>query len=245
MTKRLLILLVCLHAAAQERPAFEVASIKPVKYEGGPLRVRVRIEADGIDFVNVTVQNCILRAFGLKSYQVVGPDWIRTQRFTIVAKAGGPAPQEKILLMLQRLLAERFQFAQHRETREMPAYALVVAKGGPKLKASASASDAVTEVGGGDGPGVNFQNAGMGELISLLTQESGRPVIDATGLTGKYDFRLVSAPENSRRQQPATEPGDEPSIFIAVQEQLGLKLEPRKIQMEMLVIDRVERPTEN
>ena len=241
MTKRLLILLVCLHAAAQERPAFEVASIKPVKYEGGPLRVRARIDADGIDFVNVTVQNCILRAFGVKAYQIVGPDWIRTQRFTIAAKAGGPAPQEKILLMLQRLLAERFQFVQHRETREMPAYALVVAKGGPKLKVSAS--DAVTEVGGGDGPGINFQNAGMGELISVLTQESGRPVIDATGLTGKYDFRLVA--ENSRRPQPATEPGDEPSIFIAVQEQLGLKLEPRKIRMEMLVIDRVERPTEN
>jgi uncharacterized protein (TIGR03435 family) len=234
---------VCLAASAvcQTKPSFEVASIKPAKYVGGPLRVRGKIEPDGIDFMNVTVQNCILRAYGVKPYQVIAPDWIRKERYLIVAKAGGPAPQEKVLLMLQTLLADRFKLVLHRESREMQVYALVVAKGGPRLKASAS--DGVTEVGGGDGPGINFQNAGIGELISVLTEESGRPVFDETGLTGKYDFRLVAS--DGRRPQPSAEPGDAPSLFTAVQEQLGLKLEPRKAPIEILVVDRVERPTEN
>ena len=235
--------LVCLVAAAQTRQVFEVASVRASDYKGGPLRVTERVDADGINFTNATPRMCIQRAFGLKAYQLAGPDSMERDRFMISAKAGGPASREKLMEMLQTLLVERFKLAFHRETRELPVYALVVGKNGPKLKEAAD--DEATEIDGGDGDDLVFHGVPMGMLTGVLANSLDRPVFDETGLKGKYNFSLAWA---ERRRKGATGEAvspDAPSIFTALQERLGLKLESRKAPVEMFVVDRLERPSEN
>jgi uncharacterized protein (TIGR03435 family) len=241
---------VCLPvAAAAQQPAFEVASIKPSNYQGGPLRVTARIGADGIDFSNVTPRLCIQRAYGVKPYQVKGPEWINTERYMILAKAAGAVPEDKILLMLQTLLAERFKLALHREEKEMQIYALVVSRNGPKLKEATD--EGATQISP-DGRETVFERVSMGMLAGTVAGSVDRPVIDATGLKGLYNFRLSWA--NDVRPRPnapaagspdATDPDDAPSIFTALQERLGLKLEPGKAPVDVLVIDHIEKPSRN
>jgi uncharacterized protein (TIGR03435 family) len=235
-------LCVCLCAAAQTPPSFDVASVKPA-IVSGPLRVNARVNPDGINFINVTVRQCIQRAFGLKTYQFVGPDWLNSERYTIVAKAGGQEPEERILRMVQTLLAERFRLAYHRETREIPVYALIAGKNGVKLKEAPE--DAVSQIDGGPGDTISFDAVPLGMLASVIGNDLDRPVFDETGLKGKYTFTLDWS-ERKRKGVPsaAPEPSDAPSIFTAVQERLGLKLEPRRAPVEMFVVDRVERPVE-
>ena len=226
--KWLAVFVACVPALAQA-PAFEVASVKPSDYKGGPLRVTGRVDPDGINLSNVTLAACIRRAYAVAPYQVSGPDWIGTERWMIVAKAAGPTVESKVLEMLQTLLAERFKLKLHREMREMPVLGLVVAKGGPKMKESAG--EGATEIGGGDGDEMKFERASMGQLAGVLRQRVGRPVFDETGLKGLYDFTLAV--------------GDGESIFTAVTEQLGLRLEGHKGQVEVLVVDRAERASGN
>jgi uncharacterized protein (TIGR03435 family) len=249
MERNLIGCLVCLSVlAGAQQPAFEVASIKPSNYQGGPLRVTSRVDADGINFSNVTPRLCIQRAYGVKTYQLTGPEWIDTERYMIVAKAADAVPQEKILLMLQALLAERFKLAIHREQKEMAVYALVVAKNGPKLK---EAKDEGASQVGGDGDEIVFERASMGLLIGVLGRSLDRPVIDDTRLKGLYNFRLGWADDSRPRPNTAAAGAPEaidsaaPSIFTALQERLGLKLESRKAPVDVLVIDHVERPSEN
>jgi uncharacterized protein (TIGR03435 family) len=251
MKKNLCWSYVCLSIAAiAQQPAFEVASIKPSNYQGGPLRVTARVDADGINFSNVTARLCVQRAYGVKPYQVTGPDWINTERYMIVAKAAGPVSQDVILLMLQTLLADRFKIAIHREPKEMPVYALVVSKNGPKLEAAKD--EGATQVGAGDGDEVVFERASMTTLAGTVGRSMDRPVIDATGLKGLYNFKLRWA-DDSRPKQNATagalpvesDAADAPSIFTALQERLGLKLESRKAPVEVLVIDHIEQPSKN
>jgi uncharacterized protein (TIGR03435 family) len=219
--------------------AFEVATIKPTHYEGGPLRVTGAVERDGINFQNQTLRGMITRAYGVKPYQVTGPAWINTERYTVIAKAAGPAKEEQILLMVQALLAERFKLVFHRESKEMPVYALVVGKNGPKMKENKS--EGATEIGGGVGEGINFERAGMGQLAGALRQVVDLPVIDETGLKGLYDFKLTF-----KREATAADPSDAPSIFTALQEQLGLKLESKRAPVDIIVVDKAEKtPIEN
>jgi uncharacterized protein (TIGR03435 family) len=248
--KHQIALYVCLtFAASAQQPAFEVASIRPSNYQGGPLRVTARLDPDGIDFSNVTPRLCIQRAYGVKPYQLIGPEWIDSERYMIVAKATGALPQDKILLMLQALLADRFKLAFHREMKEMPIYALVVSKNGAKLKEAKD--EGATQISG-DGDEIVFERASMQQLAGTLARSVDRPVIDATGLKGLYNFRLAWADDN--RPNPsapsagvvgASGPADAPSIFTALQERLGLKLESRKAPVEVLVIDHIEKPSAN
>jgi uncharacterized protein (TIGR03435 family) len=243
-------LYVCLSfAASAQQPAFEVASIRLSSYQGGPLRVTARVDADGIDFSNVTPRLCIQRAYGVKPYQLTGPDWINSERYMIVAKSAGAVPQDKILVMLQTLLTERFKLAIHREAKEMPVYALVVSKSGSKLK---EATDGGATQIGGDGDEIVFERASMQTLAGTLARSVNRPVIDATGLKGLYNFRLAWADDNSPNPNGpvagasgASDPADAPSVFTALQERLGLKLESRKAPVDALVIDHIERPSAN
>jgi uncharacterized protein (TIGR03435 family) len=243
-------LYVCLSfAVLGQQPAFEVASIRPSNYHGGPLRVTARVDPDGIDFSNVTPRLCIQRAYGMKPYQVIGPEWINAERYMIVAKAAGTVPPDKILLMLQTLLSERFKLAVHREAREMPIYALVVSKGGSKLKEARD--EGATQIGG-DGDEIVFERASMQALAGTLARSVDRPVIDATELTGLYNFRLAWTDENRAKPNAgeiatsgASDPADAPSIFTALQERLGLKLESRKAPVDVLVIDHIEKPSAN
>jgi uncharacterized protein (TIGR03435 family) len=224
-------------AAAAQAPAFDVASVKPSNYQGGPLRVTAGVKADGIDFSNVTPRLCIQRAYGVKMYQLTGPEWINTERYMIVAKAARAAPESQILLMLQRLLADGFKLTLHHESREMPAYTLVVGRSGPKMKEATD--EGATEIGP-DGEGSAFRRVSMELLAGTIARSLECPVIDATGLKGLYNFRLAWA--NGRGG--ANDDSDAPSIFSAVQD-LGLKLEARKTSVDVLVIDHIEKPSAN
>jgi uncharacterized protein (TIGR03435 family) len=233
-------LYVCLPVTAQQ-PAFEVASINPSDYQGGPLRITARITADGIDFSNVTPKLCIQRAYRLKPYQVIGPEWMDAERYMIVAKAAGAVPEDKLRLMLQVLLAERFKLAAHHETKEMPVYALVVSKSGPKLKEATD--EGATQIAPA-GRETAFERVSMPTLAGVVARSVDLPVFDETGLKGLYNFRL--AWENDSRPKPdSTDLNDAPSIFTALQEQLGLKLEPRKAPIDVLVVDYLEKPSGN
>jgi uncharacterized protein (TIGR03435 family) len=142
--------------------------------------------------------------------------------------------------MMQSVFAERFGMKTHMETREMPAYALVLAKSGSKLKEPSDTTTGASQFGGSTGE-VKWANSPLTDLKFLLAQETGRPVVDKTGLTGKYDFVLQYTPAG----HAATDESGKPSIFTALEEQLGLKLVPMKQPIEVLVVDSIEKPTEN
>ncbi len=246
------------------KPRFEVATVKPNKSgeSGASLGPRPGGRLHG---TNQTARNLIRGAFNLQPYQMIGgPDWMDSDRFDIVAKAADAdldakgmlvAPQE-YMLRLQSLLEDRFQMATHWETRELPVYSLVVANAGtlgPKLKAHTGDCDRARNAGppSPESPAVNCglrvnMSATSGKMtgvgISLeafarnLSSGTGRYVVDKTSLTGSFDLDLEFTPD----QSPET---SGPSLFTAMQEQLGLKLEAQRAPVEVLVIDRLERPT--
>lgn len=234
-------------ALAYSQPAFEVASIKASNPVPGPndrsaFSSHGRFTASGM-----TVEGLIRSQYGIEGYQISGgPRWINYDRYDIVAKSEGDSSNDQVRLMVNALLADRFKLTFHREIQQLPVYALVVDKGGPKMKPSAadvSYSWRIPHKGQW-----SVSRVSMGRLASSLSREAGRTVVDLTGLAGNYDFKLEWDPEQ------ASPPGADgansadsvgPSIFAALQQQLGLRLESRKHPVEMLVIDRVEKPTEN
>ena len=234
-------------------PEFEVASIKfidPSDPGGGRLEL-----LPGGTFVatNLPLRTIVLRAYDVRDYQLSGaPDWLVKDRYAIQAKAPqGLVTDAQIWLMVRRLLEDRFQLKIHRETKELPAYVLVVGKSGPKIQAS---KDSLVPAGLGVGRGsITARSVPIANVATALSRLLGRPVVDETQLSGNYDFKLhydqssVGLPfSGPRRESDSTpQPEAEPSIFTAVQEQLGLKLESAKRPVEVLVIDRVEKPTAN
>ena len=217
---------------------FEVATVKPAS----PDATSSGTDSDpGL----LRIQNQPLRALMRVAYDVNevqvtgGPKWVESARFDIEGRANGPAGDPQLKLMLQSLLAERFQLKFHRETRTVNGYALVAAKGGVKMEAAEGAgSSSQGRRGLIEGKGYRMKQ--FAERLSRLLQA---PVEDATGTTGGYNFTLKWAAETLSANPPAD--ADGPTIFTALQEQLGLRLESRKVSMEMLVIDTVEKPTEN
>jgi uncharacterized protein (TIGR03435 family) len=254
-------------------PDFDVVSVK--LNESGAMMFSERFMPDGIRASNAPVIMLIREAYGLRNSnndQIQGvPGWAKSDRYDIEAKVNGAnvaefakLSREQHDLMLQTLLADRFKLIMHRETRELPVYALIIAKNGPKLK-EAKAGDTypkgIKGLDGYSGPGavimekgeIEAQDIPMTELVSMLTQETGRTVLDKTGLAGKYDISLKWTPDEESAQMPnATEsqqgnPSDVSgtSIFTALQEQLGLKLESQKGPVEGLVMDHLEKPSPN
>jgi len=241
-------------------PSFEAASVKPSPPAGagrGPGRV-VRGGPGSTDpglatFTNIDLFSLMTMAYDVKPYQISGPDWLRTARFDITAKIPPGASMPQYRLMLQDLLAQRFKLALHREKKELSEYELAVGKNGPKFKQSAedpAAVDdglqpprAISPPPGYNGPlSVQFSRFSMERLADLVSSSLGQPVTDATGLTGIYDIKL----RYTLNSLPADAPNNEPSIFDALQEQLGLKLAPKKGPVDILVIDSVKKvPTEN
>jgi uncharacterized protein (TIGR03435 family) len=223
-------------------PSFEVASIKlhqgPVtQVSAVPSGPRIRITAYGL-------VGLIMDAYDVKFDEISGgPSWMNSDRFDIEAVAGGEATPAKaqLKLMLQSLLAERFKLKVHRETRVMPVYALVVGKGGPKLKESAPDAERMLTQSGTRGARLTVVKGDMDQLAIQLSSSPGvdRPVINKTGLAGSYDYKLSWAFETTASDS------DGVSIFTALQEQLGLKLEPQKAPIETLVVDHAERPSAN
>jgi uncharacterized protein (TIGR03435 family) len=241
MKRTLVLCLISVSAAAQPRPKFDVASVKPGATTR-PIRVTGRVDPDGINFTNMTLRLLIQRAFEVKAYQIAAPDWANNERFVIVAKAAGPTPQSQLMEMLQTLLADRFHLAFHRENKDVPGYALVLSKSGMKLKEDPhDDSPKASNVDGDDNGGLVFNHVTVGILAGVLTGSLNQPVLDETGLKGSYTFHLAWSEE----KRPDADPLAAPSVFTAVQETLGLKLEPRRVPLDMFIVDHVERPTGN
>jgi uncharacterized protein (TIGR03435 family) len=270
MRARALICAACVAAglgvAHGQEPSFEVASVK-VNTSGGPVwRIAAPTGTGRFEVTNAPVRMLILNAYGIPGFQLAGgPSWIDTIRVDVIARAATTATRDEISRMVRGLLAERFNLAVHREQREMPVHTLVVARDdrrlGPKLQASTTDCAAATasrtarpQLPSGQllcttsmsPASINAGGMTMARLAQTLSGIVGRVVTDETTLTGAYDLQLTFAPEQARPPGalPPTDP-DAPSIFAALQEQLGLKLNTRRGMVEVLVIDRVEPPTEN
>jgi len=251
------------------RPAFDVASIKP-NHSGTNL---LRLVADDGRFIadNTTLKFLLAYAYHVNDSQISGASgWIESEHYDIEAKRddsaadAGRKPSRyeqgvQLTLMVQSLLADRFKLTLHRETRDLPIYALVVAKNGPKLRESPMQPDdeappnPTAVMVGPNGAQVrhSFRMNGSGNLTvsaqdldkfaELLAHQLRRPVVNRTGLKGNYDFTLQWTPDEAAPPPEASGP----SIFTALQEQLGLKLESQKGPVDTVVIDHVEKPSEN
>jgi uncharacterized protein (TIGR03435 family) len=274
-----------LAASAQtpQAPSFEVASVKPAAPNGmdaamavlkGPAEEQMRFrggpgsnDPGRIDYVGVTLKMLLKRAYDVAADQIVGPDWLETERYDIVAKLPSGVGREQLPLMLQELLAERFQIGLHRETKTLAVYSLTVAKNGPKLqppeklpeykddeerkaamrKSTSAALEArMAAMRRGEhvpGRSIHMASTTMAKLTAWLSSNLDRPVKDKTQLDGLYSFSLTWEPDGARPR------GDEPlgpSLVAAVEEQLGLKLQRENAQVELLVIDKAQKvPTSN
>jgi uncharacterized protein (TIGR03435 family) len=256
---------------------FEVATIKQVKSSIDSFgRMGVTNTPDGFRATSASMKVLIQQAYGVESYQVSGaPDWLNSDVYDVDAKMDATvadalqklSPNDRTVArqrMLQNLLADRLKLTIRRESKELQIYALVIAKNGPNLKEEKPGDSAPnnstgdipvgtgTVSGGGRGGPLIGRGVPVPNLARLLTAIVRRPVIDQTGLTGKYNFTLQWTPDDSQfptssgiQESTAPDPNGRPNLFTAIQEQLGLKLESQKGQVEMIVIDHVERPSGN
>jgi uncharacterized protein (TIGR03435 family) len=237
--------------------SFDVASVK-VHPQSGDGMIRVRMsggpgtpDPGRLNYENVSLKAVLGKAFDVKSYQLTVPDWTDSERFDITAKIPQGTTKEQFGVVLQNLLVDRFKLAYHRDKKELPAYVLVVGKNGSKLKVSAGPAAGGTSMRMQPGKAtMNAAGVSMTQLVDMLANQVERPIVDGTELTGRYDFTLEFAPE--MQNMPGFVPGPvvegeaAPSLFTAVQEQLGLKLEPKKAALDLIVVDRLEKtPTEN
>jgi uncharacterized protein (TIGR03435 family) len=217
--------------------AFEVATIKPTN--GKPNRSTFPSLRNGrFTAENVTLKTLLSVAFGLSGLRINGPEWIDADRFDLAAKAPQGVPDSELKPMLQALLRERFQVTVHREQKEMPTFDLMPAKGGIKLLPFDPAHPPATprNIGGSLWIGA----ATMPQIADGLAMIVGRPVVDRTGIDGRYSFTVHYAPPSRTLNDPA-ETAIMPDIFTAVPEQMGLKLESKKQEIEILVIDSATR----
>jgi uncharacterized protein (TIGR03435 family) len=239
--------------AADAKAVFEVATIKPSNPAAqGKL---MTIKGRQVLTINTALSDLISFAYGLHLRQVIGgPSWMESDKYDITGQPEGQGMpnQQQMRAMIRALLEDRFRLTTHRETRELPAYALVVTPGGPKMTKNDSNPNGL--------PGLLFRglgvlpatNATMGDFAGVMQLAVlDRPVIDKTGLQGRYDFTLTWTPDETQfagfgvRIPPSTDPNAPPVLFTAVQEQLGLKFDSVRAPVEVLVIDRVEKPSEN
>jgi uncharacterized protein (TIGR03435 family) len=254
-------------------PAFDVVSVKLNKSDNR--MVRIMAKPDGYSSSNVSLKMLVQSAYGIREDLISGaPSWADSARFDIDAKVAGPdvdalqklSPEQRRLL-LQPLLADRFKLKIHTETKQLPVYEIVLAKGGSKLKEATAGDTYANGIKGPDGVGrggmmrfgpgqLTAQAVPMTSLTNMLSQQLHRTVLDKTGLTGKYDLELTWTPDQGAdpmfkgpdglpQRADAAPDSSGPSIFTALQEQLGLKLLSSKGSVETIVIDHVEMPSEN
>jgi uncharacterized protein (TIGR03435 family) len=239
--------------AADANLNFEVATIKP-SVPGAPGQ-SILVGRGGSNLfttTNTTLNDLLIFAYGVHPKQITGgPGWLESDKFDITAKPEQPGVPDATQLrtMVQKLLVERFGLTFHREKKELSAYTITVGKNGPKL--SKNETGGILPGFGGRGPGaIGVRNSTMGEFAGFLQARIlDRPVVDDTGLSGKFDFTLEWRPDPTQAgpnapQLPA-EVASRSDIFTAFQEQIGLKLEATKAPVEVLVIDKVQKPSEN
>jgi uncharacterized protein (TIGR03435 family) len=227
-------------------PQFEVASIRPSVAAGW--QYTTKPSPAGWIATKVPLTYVIHWAFNINDYQLVGaPAWA-SDRYDIAAKPGAKTEVEW-RLMLRNLLEDRFKLKAHSEKREKTEYALTIAKGGSKLQEPKEVSCPAESAPSGppcgrlswSRTGLAGRSAPMRMLVFVLSQSLGGTVVDETGLKGPFDMALRWAPDSDGARQPL----DAPSLFVALQEQMGLKLQSRKGPIEVIVVDRLERPSEN
>ena len=199
---------------------------------------------------NSTVKQLLLEAFRVPETLVRGgPSWIETERFDVDARPGAPVDSATSVQMLQALLAERFRLKTHRETTDVEGYGLIVSPGGAKLVLNTDVECKPPCGGTISSPTgrLTSRKVPLSRFAVRLAEVVSRPVVDMTGLVGDFNMTLEWAPEPSQFQGAAKEtPNDQrPSLFTALEEQLGLRLVPQRIRQEVLVIDAIERPTPN
>jgi uncharacterized protein (TIGR03435 family) len=235
------VLAVSIPIIAFAQAQFEVASIKPVAAPAdGNIISGINTSTPGLMRAqNVTLRRCIRGAYDIPATRVLlapnGPKWFDQDLFNIEARADGPATDPEMMKMLQSLLAERFKLEFHRETRSLSGYQLVVGKKGILAKASEPETKASTNAKRGV---IDAKACSMDRLAQRLSESLQVPVANTTGIAGGFDFKLEWSPDEAQRDGG-------PSIFTAIQEQLGLKLESRKFPAEVLIVDRAEKPTKN
>jgi len=243
------------HTPPAAKPlTFDVVSVKPNRTGAGAMLDRT--PPDGYSVDNYAVLAIIGDAFGIRYDLISGPGWINSEHYDVTAKVAGddlPAYQalskEQRNQMLQAVLADRFHLIAHTVEKEMPGYTLTIAKNGPKLAEAGPDSR-----GSVAGPGrIRADAMTISKLCDLLSRINQQTVLDQTGLTGTYTFRLrwadLDAPSRSAASaaspDAASEPSGLPALPTALEEQLGLKLTPTKVPTTTLVIDSIERPSEN
>lgn len=235
MTIRLtstVLVIAAISAQGQPTPAFEVASVKVAPPRTGTAAFTA-VDSDPamVRYSNMTLLNLIAIAYHRDSRLIMaGPAWLDSDAYDVVAKLPPDTAKDQVPAMLQTLLTERFRLTVHRETKEQRAYTLVVGKNGPKLKAGRQEGNSQNQMLPG---GIMGHAMAMGTLASILARFVGYQVVDKTGLQGEFDINLKFTPENSKELGP--------DLFAAIQEQLGLKLEPGKAPVSMLIVDHAER----
>jgi uncharacterized protein (TIGR03435 family) len=236
---------VCVAQPAASPPAFEVASLKAAI--PGPQGVWTNGSPDRIRMLNMSLKELISFAYDVKGYQLPATGWVESEKYDVIAKVSpeiAALPWEKKFalerVMTQALLAERFKLAVHREKKDLPVYGLAPVKSGSKIHQ--------TGPNPGDNVNVDFRRGHisaksmpMSQLVEILADQLDRPVLDLTGITGVFDISLDWAPENADPNAIETKP----PLPLALEDQLGLKLETRKGAVEVLVIDHAERAAAN
>jgi uncharacterized protein (TIGR03435 family) len=235
---------VAVYGQSVAAPQFEVASVKPSNAEPGSAS-GIYTGHGRLDAHNVTLKRCIMGAYGVGPHEVSGgPTWLDTDRFDILAKADRPVNDDAVLMvMLQGLLAERFQLAVQRETRIIPAYVLGVGKNGPRLEKAEGGEGSTNSTSNNRRMSIDARHTDLDSFARILARQMNMPVVNQTGLPGMFNFKLHWSPDDARLA-PAGDT-DEPSIFTAIQEQLGLRLRSATAPVTILIIAHAERPTQN
>jgi len=229
----------CLGQTAPAGPQFAAATVKPSNtvdnsssYNTNNGRVTVR---------NMTLKQLIGAAYSVKDFQISGgPGWMEADRFSIDAVAEAKSTQKELAGMMQSLLGARFQLAIRRESRPFSGYAMVVAKGGMKIQPVEGEGSSMNTNNGK----LRTKHASMDRLADWVARQVGRPVVNETGVEGGFDFTLEWVPERGPRTDSSEAPSG-PSLFTALTEQVGVRLESKKVPIEVLVIERAEKPAEN
>jgi len=244
------VFLLAIATAAWGQPSFDAASIRasaPDKSNEAGGR-GIRFAPGSVTIRDMPPSDILIAAYGLQLGQLSAPDWAGKERYDIIARAAGASGEPELRQMLQQLLAERFHVVLHREQKEMPVFVLSTGKKSSKLRESHDEGPGVMRGKGGE---MIFEHYSMAELAVFLMKvpASRRPVLDKTGLTGRYDFSieiLDSNPDSLIEAKHGAERAfNDPGFPALLAAQLGLKLEARATPTEILVVDRIERPAEN
>jgi uncharacterized protein (TIGR03435 family) len=245
---KLMVVGALLVASGRGQSSFTVASVKPNPSGKGGGEPLFSTAHGTLTIRNLPLDGIIAAAYGVAAYQVSAPQWLRQERFDFIGKTNDPtAGEDEMRPLLQRLLVERFHLKLHRESRQLAAYVLTIAKNGPKLESAADdgASLSFKKANKTAGKNIVADRLTMPQFAEILSHRLSHPVQDKTGLSGAYRVRLEWAAEDKTpkpgKPDKAKAAPDSPSIFTALRDQMGLRLDAHKAQVEFLVIDHVDR----